>query len=525
MRKLPIGIQTFEDIIKNDYLYVDKTQYIWELEHTGKVYFLSRPRRFGKSLFLSTEKAYFEGKKGLFRGLKIAKLKEQNNEQWESYPIIHMSFGTGNYLNEDELDLKINSILTENAAKYQIPDNKNDTYGDRFLSIIKNIYEKTDKGVVVLIDEYDKPLLDNLSVNENLEEKNRGTLKGFFGALKDADPYLKFVFIIGVTKFSKVSIFSDLNQLKDISLKAEYSGICGISEREMLSTFYPEIEEMAEKLNISTESCIDKLREFYDGYHFSDEGDGLFNPYSLLNAFSDKRINMYWFATGTPTFLINSLRNSGMNIESFTDGVSASIEDMSEFRMGNANVIPLFYQSGYLTIKDYNPLLNEYTLVFPNAEVRYGFYKSLVPTLSPKYAYELGKFSMTDMIRYLSECDVDSFMRMIQGLLASIPYYEGNAPQNEQEWRNVLYVIFALLGQYVQAESHSSKGRCDFSIENEHYVYIFEFKYDKSADEALKQINDSGYAVPYVSSKKKIVKIGANFSSVDRTLDSWKVEQ
>jgi hypothetical protein len=524
MRKLPIGVQSFEKIIEEEFIYIDKTGYIPALLDGGTFYFLSRPRRFGKSLFLSTLKAYFEGKKELFKGLKISEFEEKSKSPWEEYPVLHFSFATGDYRQKDELDKMLNSILRDSYERFGINRNMEDSYGMQLLYLVAGIKEKTGKESVILIDEYDKPLLDNLSVNNDLEEKNRDKLKGFYGSLKDADPYLKMVFITGVTKFSKISLFSDLNQLNDISLREEFSGICGITEDELENAFLPEIDELAKYNDISKVECLDELKKNYDGYHFSAGGVGVYNPFSLLNCFEGKDFEMYWFGTGTPTFLINTIMKSGRPVSELTDGISATKGRMENYRADQADFIPLFYQAGYLTIVGYDKKFKSYKLAFPNNEVKYGFLECLIPLSSPKYEAPDNGFSADRMTGYLENRDLESFMTMIKALLASIPYYEGEVPSNEQQWRNILYAIFTILGQYVRAEVHSSRGRSDCIIETDKYIYIFEFKQDKSADEALSQIEDKGYAVPYISSGKEIIKIGANFSSKEQTIDGWKVK-
>lgn len=525
MGKLPIGVQSFEKIINDGFVYADKTEYIQKLLNGGKVYFLSRPRRFGKSLFLSTLKAYFEGRKELFSGLKIYDFEEKSPSSWEKYPIIYISFAKGDFKKETGLSDAISYSLEENAKKFDVKLINNGSFGIQLFDLIKSVQEKTGKEVVVLIDEYDKPLLDNLAVNEIREEENRETLKGFYGALKDADEYLKFVFITGVTKFSKVSLFSDLNQLEDISLSEEYAGICGITEEELENTFASEIEALAKKNDISVEECIEELKKNYDGYHFSAGGIGVYNPFSLLNCFSNKDFERYWFATGTPTFLINAIMKSGRPIEDMSEGISATKDRMENFRADQSDFVPLFYQSGYISIVGYDKKFRTYKLAFPNNEVEYGFLEVIIPLASPKYEAPDDAFSSEKMTGYLENCDVDSFMTMIKALLASLPYYEGEAPSNEQQWRNVVYAIFKILGQYVHAEVHSARGRSDCIVETGSFVYIFEFKQDKTSGEALSQIDEKGYGIPFISSGKKIVKIGANFSTELRTLDDWKVEK
>lgn len=522
MRKLPIGIQSFEKLRKDDYIYVDKTKFIWNIIHDGTVYFLSRPRRFGKSLFLSTLEAYFEGKKEIFSGLEIERLMAENNEPWTEYPIIKMSFAAGDFTREAELQEKIDGILNGYAEKFDISFSSI-TNGDKFCELIEQINIKTGKSVVVLIDEYDKPLLDGLAVDDDIVEKNRKTLKGFYGALKDSDKFLKFVFITGVTKFSKVSLFSDLNQLNDISLDTKYAGVCGITENELEGIFPSEIETLAKEYEISKEDCISELKKNYDGYHFSSEKTGVYNPFSILNCFSKKDFDRYWFATGTPTFLINLLEKSGRPMEDLSNGVSASKDRMDNYRADSNDFIPLFYQTGYLTITGFDRRFRTYKLAFPNDEVKYGFLEAVIPLASPKYDAPEGAFNAGKMIEYLDTNELEPMMEMLRALLASIPYHEGKAPEDEQQWRNILYAIFAVLGQYVRAEIHSSRGRSDFVIENENYVYIFEFKQDKTPEEALEQIDAQGYTTPYISSGKQIVKIGASFSSDERTVSDWKI--
>lgn len=524
MGRLPIGIQSFEKLIEGGFVYADKTSYIWNLVNRGSVYFLSRPRRFGKSLFLSTLQAYFEGKKDLFKGLKIFDLEESNLTPWTEYPVIYLSFASGNYKNPGELTSVINFLLHVNAKKFGVNIEETNSIGTSLYSLIKNVKEKTGKEVVVLIDEYDKPLLDNLATNEQLEDANRDILRSLYGSLKDADEFLHFLFITGVTKFSKISLFSGFNQLNDISLDEEYACICGITEEEMLNTFHSEIKTLADKSGITEEACVDELRKNYDGYYFSAGKIGVYNPFSLLNCFSKFRFGKFWYETGTPTFLVQCLMKYGISLQDFTEGIRATAEEMSEYRVGSESVIPLFYQAGYLSIKDYDDTFGEYTLAFPNHEVEYGFLNSLVPSINSAYIGLTGKFSASRITKFIREGDIESFMLMMKALLASIPYYEGQAPENEQQWRNIIFAVFEILGQYVFAEVHSSAGRSDCIIETDSYIYIFEFKQDKSAEDALQQIEDKGYALPYISSQKKIIKIGANFSSKAGTLDEWKIE-
>lgn len=528
MKKLPIGIQSFERLIKDNYYYVDKTEYIWKLITSGKAYFLSRPRRFGKSLLVSTIEAYFEGKKDLFTGLKIESLEltKPVAEQWESYPVIKFSLSGGQYDVENGLADNLSRIISESAENHEI--NTEDLLGStlpvRFQSLIHELKKKTGLPVVVLVDEYDKPMLVNLLTHSEVLEKNRALYKGFFSGLKDVDEDIKFVFFTGVTKFSKVSIFSDLNQLQDISLRNEYSAICGITEKELTDDFEDEINAFGLSNGLDVKETVAQLKNMYDGYHFSADSEGIYNPFSLLNSLSSKKFGRYWFETGTPTFLVEKLISSNKPVQDLSDGVQATEQRLSQYRADDLDFVPLFYQSGYLTITGYDKRFNEYTLSYPNDEVKYGFLESLIPMINASVVDSPDdSFSARAMIMYLKKNETDSFMRMLKALLSSIPYYEGTAPSNEQQWRNILYAVFEVLGQYVRAEVHSSRGRSDCILENEKDIYIFEFKQDKTAEEALSQINDKGYAEPYLTKGKTIIKIGVNFSSSLGTIEKWVV--
>lgn len=529
MSKLPIGIQSFEKLREDGYLYIDKTEYIVELLEGGSVYFLSRPRRFGKSLLISTMEAYFLGKKELFDHLAIAEYEAEKpeKEQWIRYPVMTFSLSGGEYQSPGGLEDMLDSYLARYESMYlgegQTAPGK--TLTVRFGNLIEMAAAKCGRPVVVLVDEYDKPLLENLSVNPEQEEKNRTLFKNFFSVLKDKDQYLKFAFFTGVTKFSKVSIFSDLNQLKDISLLPKYSAICGITEKEMTGNLAKEIDSLAQTLGKKREDTLKALAKMYDGYHFSADGEGVYNPFSLLNAFADGNLGRYWFETGTPSFLIRMMTETGMPAEEFGRGVQASQERLENYRAEGRDLVPLFYQSGYLTITGYDRIFQEYTLSYPNDEVRYGYLNALIPMAAAKYSSSVPDpaFSVRRMITYLRTNEMEPFMTMLQALLAGIPYHEGKTPASEQQWRNVVYAIFTVLGQYVRCEVHSSRGRSDCIVENEHYVYLFEFKQDKSAREALEQIEDRGYALPYAACGKQVVKIGANFSTQMRTLSEWKI--
>ena len=529
-RKLPVGIQSFEDIRTEGYLYVDKTAYIYELMHTGKPYFLSRPRRFGKSLLLSTMRAYFEGRRDLFEGLAITELTKDDPEAFVERPVFYIDFNSDGYGTDEEkskenkrptIESVLDSMLREWEKDYG-SDPENDTYALRFRHLIKKAHENTGKKVVILVDEYDKPLLES---DPDLDRHNRAVFKGFFSVLKSCDEFIKFIFITGVTKFSKVSIFSDINQLLDISIDEKYADICGITENEMKGSFMPEIETLADRRGLSVDECLSRLRGMYDGYHFCEDSDGVYNPYSLLTCFYKKRFGSYWFETGTPTFLIDKLKETKFDPKEFTSGeITMEPKDLLDYKSDNPNPVPLFYQSGYLTITGYDERFGAYSLNYPNDEVRYGFLGSLAPMLLHKER-EANPLDIRSFVRDIESGDTDSLRDRFTALYASIPYPEGTDTDNvlERDFQNVAYITFMLLGQYVKAEVHNATGRADAVVETDDFVYLFEFKRDRTAEEALRQIEDKGYALPYSADKRKIIKIGVNFNSEKRTLDGWMV--
>ena len=517
-RKLPIGIQDFESLRKDDYVYVDKTEYIYRLVHSGKPYFLSRPRRFGKSLFLSTLRAYFEGKKELFTGLKIMELEGDGPDAWQKYPVFYFDFNKDEYKKEAAIESVLEGHLQKWEEQYRV-DKSSRSLAGRFQDLIVKAYEESGKGVVVLVDEYDKALLES---DEKRLEHNNTVFKGFFSTLKSYDHYLKFVFLTGVTKFSKVSIFSDLNQLNDISLDHEYNGICGITQQELTDVFSIEIDQLAQKEGLDREMCLAELKKMYDGYHFAYGEEGVYNPFSLLNAFSKKTFGMYWFATGTPTFLIEKLKRSGFDAKRFTgDEFYEEEGNLTDYRVESDDPVPLFYQTGYLTIKGFDKEFRSYALSYPNEEVKYGFLKSLAPyyLCAEKEANPLDVRSFVLDIR---KGNTDSLRERFTALFARLPY-PADEKIVEQNFQNVIYIVFMLLGQYTFTEIHSAKGRADCIVETEEYVYIFEFKRDKNAEEALKQIEDMGYAKPYAADKRKLLKIGVNFDSKEGSISGWEV--
>ena len=513
-RKLPIGIQDFEDLRTNGYLYVDKTAHIYRLATTGKPYFLGRPRRFGKSLFLSTLKAYFLGKKELFESLAIAQLEKE----WIEYPVFYFDFNVGIYTDVKSLYQTLNynlQIIEEKWGKAPADDNP----ATRFSWLIRRACEQSGKKVVVLVDEYDKPLLgtmDDLDVNDEI----RTALKSFYGVLKSADTYLRFVLLTGVTKFSKVSVFSDLNQLQDISMDNRFSSICGISQVELVENFQPEIAALAQKQELTYVEALAKLKKQYDGYRFAKESEDMYNPFSLLNTFASLDFRDYWFETGTPTFLVKMLKNIDFDIKTLEKDLQSSARSITDYRPGSDNPVPLLYQSGYLTIKDYDKQLDEYTLGYPNEEVKYGFMYNLLPVYVPKKNV-WGEFSSGSFIRDLRAGNVDGFMTRLQAFFSGIPYELNN--KGEKHYQTVFYLLFKLMGEYVEAEVSSAIGRADAVVVVNETVYIFEFKLtgNATAEEALKQIDERKYAAQYAAGNKKIVKIGAEFSAEERSLSRW----
>lgn len=516
-RKMPIGIQDFTKLREDGFVYVDKTAIMYNLVQTSSPYFLSRPRRFGKSLLVTTLEAYFLGKKELFKGLAIENLEKD----WITYPVLHFDFNGQNYSSPDGLNEIIKAHLRQWEKCYDCPK-QSESFGIRLADIIKAAHEKTGQKVVVLVDEYDKPLLETLTLSQELIEQNRATFKGMFGQLKSLDGYLRFVFFTGVTKFSKVSIFSDLNQLQDISMHPQYAEICGITQSELEATFAPEIDAMANENNLTHDECLAKLKRFYDGYKFSEKCENIYNPFSLINAFSSLKFGKFWFSTGTPTFLVKRLNEMGFNPKQFSDGsLYASEDEITDYRPDNPDIIPLLYQSGYLTIREYDEEFDSFILSYPNEEVKYGFTQSLTPIyLNSEKPLDVRNFG-----RDIKTANTDSLRDRFTALFANLPY-----PANpgdsllERDFQNVVYLVFLLLGQFVKVEQHSAKGRADCIVETDEYVYIFEFKRDDTAENALAQIDEAGYAKPYEADARKLIKIGAVFSSKERTLTEWKVK-
>jgi len=522
LRKLPIGIQDFEYLRTNNFLYVDKTQYVFQLMQHGKPYFLGRPRRFGKSLFLSTLKAYFEGKKELFEGLKLSELEKD----WIKYPVIYLDFNMDSYPNIDYFNQALDTNLTIHEKKWGKEENEK-TPASRLIGLINRAYEKTGQRVAVLIDEYDKPLISSME-NNALNDEIRILLKGFYGVLKAMDYALRFVFITGVTKFSKVSIFSDLNQLIDISLNEDFAEICGISETELLQNFQPEIQALAERRKISSDEAFAKLKKLYDGYRFAKVCEDMYNPFSMLKTFGNLDFAYYWFATGTPTFLVKHLANTGFEIPILENNVTIDANSLMDYRVENDDYIPLLYQTGYLTIKEYDSELNAYTLGFPNEEVKYGFLNELLPQFTPSFGTSSSKFSAIGFIQLLRVGNIEGTMNMLQAYFATIEYDAiPKRLQVEKFYQFVFWQLFTLMGQSVQTEVKSSKGRADAVVRTADSIYVFEFKMDENAtaEDALAQINSKDYAIPYAADHRKIVKIGVEFSQTEKGLKRWLIEK
>lgn len=513
---LPIGIQSFKEIRADNYLYVDKTEQIFSLIEKGKAYFLSRPRRFGKSLLVSTLSSFFSGKKALFSGLKIEELEKK----WIAYPVFYIDFGGKEYRTREDLEEKLYSILDSIKKEYELTSSE--TSPELIFSdLIKAASEKYKRNVVVLVDEYDKALLET-SENKSENENCRSLLRGFLGVLKPCDSYLKFVFITGVTKFSKVSVFSDLNQLNDISLSPIAQDLCGITQAELEKYFKDEIKNLALSNSITDKECLALLKAKYDGYHFSKELVDVYNPYSLFKAFSDNFFGTYWFETGTPTFLIKQLEQNNFDLYNFSDGVEYSISTLMNKSDADFDIVQLLYQTGYITIKEWNKELNTFILKYPNNEVEYSFLAILMPSFL-KQNQRTSDFWIREFYKDIKDGNIDSFMTRLRSIVASVPYATEKRP-SEHDFQITVYLIFTLLGQFTTAESYTNRGRIDCLVESSDIVYIFEFKVDETAGNALQQIVYKKYEEKYSSSKKKIVKIGASFDSTTKTLSEWMYE-
>lgn len=514
-RKLPIGIQNFEKLRSEGFMYVDKTAFVFRLAQAGVPCFLSRPRRFGKSLLLSTLEAYFKGKKELFKGLAI----EQLEQNWYEYPVLHLSLNAEKYDSRERLEKMLELQLEKWEEMYGV-DKGTMTYSGRFSTVIRRACEQTGRRVVVLVDEYDKPMLQTFD-NPDLQEDFRKTLTAFYTVLKDADPYLQFVFITGVTKFAQMGIFSTLNQLNDISLDLEYNTLCGMTCAEIEATFASELQALAAQAGITYEQAVEQLTRRYDGYRFTPEKEftPMYNPFSVLNALAKSRFDDYWFASGTPTFLVEMLKRTDFDLRQL-DGIEVSSASLTDDRANLANPVPMIYQSGYLTIKSYDNEFREYTLSFPNEEVKYGFLNFAAPFYTPvsstDTSFYIGKF-----VRELRSGDIEAFLNRLTCFFADFPY-ELNV-KTERHYQVVFYLVFKLMGQFTQAEVRTAKGRADAVVKTADYIYVFEFKLNGTAKEALKQIDEKGYLLPYTADGRRVVKVGVAFDAEKRNLGEWLI--
>ena len=530
-RKLPLGVQSFEKLRRDGYLYIDKTSFLWRLVQVSSPYFLSRPRRFGKSLFLSTLAAYFRGQKELFKDLYLEKAEEEQAEfeqraAWEAYPVLYLDFNTGNYIESDELGMNLNGHLCKWEKLYGVePSEQN--FALRFAGVITRACQQTGKQVVILVDEYDKPLLQTMGVNEELNEHYRNTLKAFYSVIKTCDQYIRFAFLTGVTKFSKISIFSDLNNLEDISLRNDYAGICGITEQELEQNFEPEIEALSIAEGLTRSKTLATLKKQYDGYLFAKAGVNVYNPFSLLSAFKAKDFGSYWFSTGTPTFLVNYLKEAHYFIPDLDGNVELNESGLETYRAVTENALPILFQSGYLTIIGYIKEARLYKLGFPNDEVRYGFLENLLPAYSSLPLGDTGK-SVWQFVQDIREGKVDSFMERMRSIIAGIPYDDfpkDKLKLREQNYQTAVYLVFALMGQFVQTEVHCSTGRIDCVVYTVDSIYLFEFKLSSNgtAEDAINQIKEKEYAAKYLTDGKKIVLIGSSFDEEKRTIKEWQI--
>jgi len=512
-QKYPISVQSFEVLRERGYVYVDKTDLMYELAQ-HHICFLCRPRRFGKSLLLSTLEAYFRGKKQLFEGLKVMSLENE----WQQYLVFHLDFNGVNFTDSDGLDNKLDYALAIWENEYHIAD-KAKNIGDRFVRVLQQAYVQTGKRCVVLIDEYDKPLTDTIGQHE-LQEKIRSILQGLYGIMKKADRYIRFAFLTGVTRYGKLGIFSAANNPRDISMSDDYASICGITESELHNYFDAEVEIFAKKQHVDKGAMYEMLKQKYDGYHFSSNSEDIYNPFSLLNALSDKQLGSYWFATGTPTYLVTILSRSNVDIPEFEGDLLANGEMLAAFGNGESNLIAALYQSGYLTIKGSSKSF--YELGFPNEEVSEGLTQVLIPNYVASQTSDRKDLDLIKLRQFIESDNVRGFMTQIQQIMSQIPFESNEAKLIEANFRNMLYLMIRSTGHKVLVEYPVLGGRIDVFFQTEQFAYVIECKRDQSAAEALAQIDEKKYADKLSVQNKKIVKIGVNFSTEERNLTEWK---
>ena len=513
-RRYPIGIQTFSEIITGNYVYVDKTQYVYDIANTYKYVFLSRPRRFGKSLLTTTLESYFLGRKELFKGLAIDSLETE----WKTYPVLHFDMSWAKLGTIEDISSMLNSQLVDYEKKYGLPKSS-DNFGTRLKELIVGCAQKCGEKTVVLIDEYDSQLLNVIDEPDKLKDI-RNFIRSFYAPLKACDDYLRFVFITGITKFSQLSIFSELNNLTNISMAPQYSAICGITQAELEANLTEGIRDLSQSEEMSYEEMLALLKRNYDGYHFSKKSEDIYNPFSLMYVFGLKSLDNYWFASGTPSFLVKLIKKFGIDIRMLDNAESASSEFDAPTE-GMTSILPILYQSGYITIKDYNRLADRYRLGIPNKEVAYGLMNSLVPYyVSPDTLTTSN--TMTDMFLDLNRDDMDSALNRLKVFMAGLPYELEN--KTEKHFQTIIFVIFKMMTKYVDVEISTATGRIDMVLKTNTHIYVMEFKLDKSAEEAIAQIDSKDYLISYQLDDRKKVKVGINFSSETRTLDNWIID-
>ena len=515
VNRYPVGIQTFENIREGNYLYIDKTKYIVDFRNKGMKYvFLSRPRRFGKSLFASTLQAYFDGRKELFTGLAIADYEKE----WVKHPVLHFDMSGAKHFDAESLKGYLDFILLPYEEIYGKGESE-DTPNKRLEGVVKRAYKQTGKKAVVIIDEYDAPLLDVVHEKENLNDLSL-IMQNFYSPLKKLDPYLEFCFLTGITKFPQLSIFSELNNLDNISMYDQYSAICGISQTELTTVMKRDVEGLGKALGMSYDECLEALRNYYDGYHFSENSEDVFNPFSLIKALNAQKIGSYWFGSGTPTFLLKQLEKFNVNLTTL-DGQDVVLSSFDQSPEEMTDALPLLYQSGYLTIKKYDPMFRQYTLGIPNKEVRDGLLNSLIPRYVNPHRVENDAF-LLGFCKAVYRGDIEEALEHMRTYMATIPYDLEN--HTEKHYQTIFYLMFSFLNIYIRTEVKSAIGRADAVMHMPDTIYVFELKVDKSADEALAQIDSKGYMLPYRADGKRLVKVGISFDSKQRTIAEWKIK-
>ena len=514
-RKYPIGIQTFSEIRERNYLYIDKTQYLGDFIDKGYKYvFLSRPRRFGKSLFASMIHAYYEGRKDLFEGLAMGEYEKD----WVKHPVLHFDMSAAKHMDKDMLERYLADMLTDQEAVFGYKSEKQDP-NIRLKDLVVTANRLTGRKVALIIDEYDAPLLDVVHEELNLVALRRA-MQNFYSPIKSLDPYLEFVFLTGITKFAQLSIFSELNNLFNISMYDKYSAICGISSEELHTQMLPDVERLAEHLHLSVDETFERLKRKYDGYHFSKNSEDVYNPFSLIKALASGDIGDYWFDSGTPTYIIKLLQKYNVGLRDLT-GQDAGVSDFDVSPENMTTALPLLYQSGYLTIKHYEPMIDLYTLGYPNEEVRTGMVRSLAANyLTP--AEGTNSSFVIKFVKAVIADDMEQALTLMRAYLAGVSYRLSN--KTERDVQTIFYLVFSLIGSFIKVEEESAHGRADVVITLPSVVYVMELKFDGSADAALRQIDEKGYLIPYTADGKRLVKVGVNYSSEERTITEWRIE-